>query len=127
MVTIRLRLTVKTIITLVYPCKYTMTLLMFKVFICYKLREEFISTRCTSLVWIVVCQHFNQLDMRKNEKKRLFLMLINNNTVFMIIFNSWNLFFLKAFESGKRICLGLGSYMEYLAYHDNTFIWRAVL
>lgn len=31
MVTIRLRLTVKTIITLVYPCKYTMTLFMFKI------------------------------------------------------------------------------------------------
>lgn len=53
-------------------------------------------------------------------------MLININTVFMIIFNPWNLF-LKAFVSVKRICLGLGSYMEYLAYHDNNLIWRAVL
>lgn len=42
MVTIRLRLTVKTIITLVYHCKYTMTLFMFKVVTYYKLRKELV-------------------------------------------------------------------------------------
>lgn len=47
MVTIRLRLTVKTIITLVYHCKYTMTLFMFKISKLlyirpYKLREELV-------------------------------------------------------------------------------------